>query len=840
MKTKTMMSIMLMFVIALAFVVIFISDESDAETFSKDGITYSITGTNVTIKEYDQGSSTNISLSIGDTVVNGTTTYNIIGIAENAFKNKTELKSVSLGSNITSIGASSFEGCSKLESISLDSYLETIGSSAFKNCSKLASLTIPNSVTTMGADSLSGCSVLATIKFSTELGNSSSTSLGLSFYNHGSSTAISPLTINDIRGHTFTKNSSSHLEKQTVRVSFNAPQTSVKVADQYVNYGSKITTPTVKGYKILGYYESYNSTTQVFSTEWNPETNLNADKTLYLKCEKNLITSITVTTTDLYVQKGKTLEIRVTTEPSSNLYDKKLEYTVSSTQIAEFSKSTTETGKNTLTAKAPGEVTVTIKAKDGGNAQTTCKVVVYSGDNHNITVTSSGHGTASASPTSAKYGTKITLTSKPDDNYLFVKWESTAGITITNNTFTMIDSDVTVNAVFKEKPFAITITQATGGTISGPTEIDRGQDGTYSFKANSGYLLSKVIVDGQTVAEHIATYTIKNVNETHTVTAEFSVYDGASTTIDDKGDITESYTKEMDKLKINVTETFNVDGSYASTAKYTDADLNVTVDASSSKTVEGVITGTAVASINFNDNLDMSKAFASANSSLISSMNFTGLIEGTMSVDATTTGKDSTGFKLSFDASGYNGSYGLTLKGDSGTVSFDKQAFTTVTNKGKNVTFSFNETKTDDLNKIQKWLVEDYKVYEISATGNSSDVHLFKGKVTVTLPVTLKEGEKAEDAKIYVVEQFSVKAIDGEYKDGKITGEVPHLSYFFTGVNYKEPTTPMPKDDDTLVVIAFTVLIILAFLLIAIFVMNFDVDSKHLYFNINDYIPKRK
>ena len=835
MKTKTLMAIMLVLAFAVSSVVIFASEQNDADpvSFKVSDITYTVSGSDVNITKYE-GTGSAVTLTIDETVKNPatSTTYNIVGIADEVFSGKTGLKTVSLGSNITTIGASAFEGCTNLESITLDQYLVTIGASAFKGCSKLTSVTIPDSVTTIGSNAFLNCNGLTSIKISSSL--SSTNSLGPSFYDHAGTS-----TVTDIKGHKFT-GTYSKLQKQTVRVSFDAPDTGVKVLDQYVNYNSTISTPTVKGYKILGYYEGYTVSTKTYSNAWDPTTKLTADKKIYLKCEKNLITSIKVITTDLYVQKGKTLEIKVTTEPSSNLYDKKLEYTVSSTQIAEFSKSTTETGKNTLTAKAPGEVTVTIKAKDGGNAQTTCKVVVYSGDNHNITVTSSGHGTASASPTSAKYGTKITLTSKPDDNYLFVKWESTAGITITNNTFTMIDSDVTVNAVFKEKPFAITITQATGGTISGPTEIDRGQDGTYSFKANSGYLLSKVIVDGQTVAEHIATYTIKNVNETHTVTAEFSVYDGASTTIDDKGDITESYTKEMDKLKINVTETFNVDGSYASTAKYTDADLNVTVDASSSKTVEGVITGTAVASINFNDNLDMSKAFASANSSLISSMNFTGLIEGTMSVDATTTGKDSTGFKLSFDASGYNGSYGLTLKGDSGTVSFDKQAFTTVTNKGKNVTFSFNETKTDDLNKIQKWLVEDYKVYEISATGNSSDVHLFKGKVTVTLPVTLKEGEKAEDAKIYVVEQFSVKAIDGEYKDGKITGEVPHLSYFFTGVNYKEPTTPMPKDDDTLVVIAFTVLIILAFLLIAIFVMNFDVDSKHLYFNINDYIPKRK
>ena len=59
---------------------------------------------------------------------------------------------------------------------------------------------------------------------------------------------------------------------------------------------------------------------------------------------------------------------------------------------------------------------------------------------------------ASASPATAAAGTEITLTATPSEDYHFKEWqvESPAGLVITNNKFTMPDSNVEVKAIFEE------------------------------------------------------------------------------------------------------------------------------------------------------------------------------------------------------------------------------------------------------------------------------------------------------------------------------------------------------------------------------------------------------
>ena len=72
---------------------------------------------------------------------------------------------------------------------------------------------------------------------------------------------------------------------------------------------------------------------------------------------------------------------------------------------------------------------------------------------YTVTVETDGHGTASASPTSAPAGTTINLTATPDSSYRFERWEVVSGdITIENNAFTMPAGNVTVKAIFEKEP----------------------------------------------------------------------------------------------------------------------------------------------------------------------------------------------------------------------------------------------------------------------------------------------------------------------------------------------------------------------------------------------------
>ncbi len=71
---------------------------------------------------------------------------------------------------------------------------------------------------------------------------------------------------------------------------------------------------------------------------------------------------------------------------------------------------------------------------------------------YTVTVTTEGNGTASVSPDKAVAGAEITLSATPDEGYHLKEWqvESPAGLVITNNKFTMPDSDVEVKAIFEE------------------------------------------------------------------------------------------------------------------------------------------------------------------------------------------------------------------------------------------------------------------------------------------------------------------------------------------------------------------------------------------------------
>ena len=93
----------------------------------------------------------------------------------------------------------------------------------------------------------------------------------------------------------------------------------------------------------------------------------------------------------------------------------------------------------------------TVVATDNAGNETTATVKTYR--RHHVKVISpDGNGTASASPDKAVAGTEITLTATPKEDYRFKEWQvvSPAGLVITNNKFTMPDSNVEVKAIFEE------------------------------------------------------------------------------------------------------------------------------------------------------------------------------------------------------------------------------------------------------------------------------------------------------------------------------------------------------------------------------------------------------
>ena len=141
---------------------------------------------------------------------------------------------------------------------------------------------------------------------------------------------------------------------------------------------------------------------------------------------------------------------------------------------------------------------------------------------HTVTVTSGGNGTASASPAKTVAGAEITLSAAPDKGYHLKEWqvESPAGLVITNNKFTMPDTNVAIKAIFEEDappaPTEFTITVKTDGNGTASASHAKavvGTEITLTAKPNKGYHFKEweVISGGVTIKNNKFTMPDNNV-----------------------------------------------------------------------------------------------------------------------------------------------------------------------------------------------------------------------------------------------------------------------------------------------------------------------------------------
>ena len=152
----------------------------------------------------------------------------------------------------------------------------------------------------------------------------------------------------------------------------------------------------------------------------------------------------------------------------------------------------------------------TVVATDNAGNETTATVRTYR--LHHVKVISpDGNGTASASPDKAVAGTEITLTATPKEDYRFKEWQvvSPAGLVITNNKFTMPDSNVEVKAIFEEDAPAPTA----------PAKPSISVTGTYTYNGSvhtatvNGYDPATMDISGNTGTD-AGDYTVRVTSKT--------------------------------------------------------------------------------------------------------------------------------------------------------------------------------------------------------------------------------------------------------------------------------------------------------------------------------------
>ena len=112
-------------------------------SFEVDGIYYNITGTytvQVTFRTTGYNSYSG-NVTIPSSVTYNGITYQVTAIYLNAFRNCSNLTSVTIPNSVTTIGANAFNNCSSLTSITIPSSVTTIGNYAFANSNALTSVT---------------------------------------------------------------------------------------------------------------------------------------------------------------------------------------------------------------------------------------------------------------------------------------------------------------------------------------------------------------------------------------------------------------------------------------------------------------------------------------------------------------------------------------------------------------------------------------------------------------------------------------------------------------------------------------------------------------------------
>ena len=149
----------------------------------------------------------------------------------------------------------------------------------------------------------------------------------------------------------------------------------------------------------------------------------------------------------------------------------------------------------------------------------------FSISKYTITSDAGLHGTISPKGNfKVNYNGGQTYTITPDAGYRVadVLVDGSSAGAVTSYTFTNVMANHTIHATFARGTFTITSSAGSNGTISpvGTTTVNYGTSQTYIILANSGYKVSKVLIDGS-AAGKLTSYTFTDVTANHRISASF-------------------------------------------------------------------------------------------------------------------------------------------------------------------------------------------------------------------------------------------------------------------------------------------------------------------------------
>ena len=286
-------------------------------------------------------------------------------------------------SSVTGIGEYAFFGCTSITSITIPSNVTSIGEEAFTRCDYLASVTIPSTMISIGNRAFSLCfrltSVTCLASIPPTIGNA------YTFYHPDKATLYVPAGKKSAyQNADYWKEFSQIIELPVLATSISLNKTSAELIEGNTMQLTATVLPSNATNKTVTWTTSNSSVATVSSNglvtakavgnatitaRTTDGSNLSASCSVTVEQSSVLATSISLNKTSAELNTGGTLQLTATVLPS-NATNKAVTWTTSNSSVA------TVSSNGLVTAKNPGNATITARTTDGSNLSATCYITV--------------------------------------------------------------------------------------------------------------------------------------------------------------------------------------------------------------------------------------------------------------------------------------------------------------------------------------------------------------------------------------------------------------------------------------------------------------------------------
>ena len=445
-------------------------------------------------------------------------------IDQQAFYGCTLLESINL-ENVTSIGTHSFWQCTSLKELNAP-LLEEIPTYAFAGCNSLTIANIPNAKL-IGENTFGQCYRLKTV-ISPQLETIQYSAFAYDYFLESIDTSNLKV-LGTKTGNVITSQIFAFCEnlkylylpkiEEIGDATFSASGVQYLVIGR--NFNKYFSIPINSSIKIYGYTGSYAHT---YATEKGNQ---------FIPLDEFAIT--TNLSNNKQVNKEQSLTLSVASSGFGQTYQWYKATTNSTSNGVAING--IETNSYTVDTSHVGTFYYYVVVKNWDNETLTSNIcavkVIGSGNTFVITSTSSENGSISPSGSLDVYeGESQTYTFSANTGYhlssLLIDGVAVNSSLLNNYflngyTFTNVNRAHTIKANYEINTYTITVIQAEHGTISNAsTSYNYGSTATFSITADSGYTISKLIIDNTDYSSgDLSSYTFTNISDNHTLSAFF-------------------------------------------------------------------------------------------------------------------------------------------------------------------------------------------------------------------------------------------------------------------------------------------------------------------------------